>query len=90
MPGSILRSATMKSAAKKEVSFSENAQVVHAVPYSNIFNCQPSLLVATRHGQFKKVSTQTDPYTGKSVKVGARREVVYSSALKEQLKAPQS
>ena len=53
-------------------------QVHQVVPYSLLYGIHPSLTVPTRKGIFKRVSSDSDSYSGKSSKVmQARRVEVY-------------
>ena len=56
-------------------SFTASVAQRKVAAYSVLYGKHPSLLVATKHGRFKTVSSSSDPYAGKSVAVmQARRE----------------
>ena len=48
-----------------KTKFDLDEDVAYVEPYSTIYGTHPRRLAATRHGRFKIVSIEADPFTGK-------------------------
>ena len=56
------------------VTFVMKPEVYEVTPYAEIYGTHPKLIVATRHGWFRRVQAGADPYTGRNPERMNRRK----------------
>ena len=64
------------------VRFASEVEYYEVVPYGEIYGQHPRCIVATRHGRFKTVSSDANPFTGKKQSVMSRRGVKFKQSHK--------
>ena len=75
----------------ERVMLKPGAETRTIVAYSSLYGVHPRVIVATTRGRFKRVSEDSDAYTGKSNSVlQHRRELIYHSSRLERLQRQRS
>ena len=64
------------------VQFADDIEYYEVVPYEEIYGRHPRQIVATRHGWFKTVSSDANPFTGKSESVMRHRKMMLTPSRK--------